>query len=101
LELLKTGLVIHQYLVKTAEHNRVQQLQIPSHRGDEGNETADQLARFGSEHSFIGPKLACGISARVAKKVVRYWTETKKILITHNMTQTCKGFPTRTFCQNN
>jgi hypothetical protein len=29
----------------------------------------------GSEHPFIGPKLACGISVGVAKKAVRDWTD--------------------------
>jgi hypothetical protein len=39
-----------------------------------GNETADQLAKMGSERSFIGPEPACGISVGVARKVVRDWT---------------------------
>jgi hypothetical protein len=34
---------------------------------------ADQLARMGSEHPFIGPEPACGISTGVAKQVVRDW----------------------------
>jgi hypothetical protein len=34
---------------------------------------ADQLAKTGSEHPFIGPEPACGISVGVAKKAVRYW----------------------------
>ena len=33
------------------------------------NETAYQLTRTGSEHMFVGPELACGISV-VAKKAV-------------------------------
>jgi hypothetical protein len=39
-----------------------------------GNETADQLARTGSEHPFIGPEPDCGISVGVAKKAIRDWT---------------------------
>jgi hypothetical protein len=39
-----------------------------------GNETADQLARTGSENPFIGSEPACGISVGVAKKAVRDWT---------------------------
>jgi hypothetical protein len=38
-----------------------------------GNETADQLARTGSEHPLTGPEPACGISFGVAKKAVRDW----------------------------
>jgi hypothetical protein len=41
------------------------------------NETADQLAKMGSEHPFIGPEPACGISVGVAKKAVRDWTNKK------------------------
>jgi hypothetical protein len=35
------------------------------------------LARTGSEHPFIGPEPACGISVGVAKKAVRDWTSRK------------------------
>jgi hypothetical protein len=35
---------------------------------------ADQVARKGSEHPFIGLKPACSISIGVAKKAVRDWT---------------------------
>jgi ribonuclease HI len=51
---------------------------VPGHEAIVGNETADQLARSGSEHPFIGPKPACGISVGVAKKAVRNWTNRNK-----------------------
>jgi hypothetical protein len=47
---------------------------VPGHVGIVGIEMADQLARMGSEHPFIGPEPACGISVGVAKKAVRDWT---------------------------
>jgi hypothetical protein len=47
---------------------------VPGHEGIIDNETTDQLTRTGSEHPFIGPKPACGISIGVAKKAVRDWT---------------------------
>jgi hypothetical protein len=62
-------------MCKLAEHNRVQLIWVPGHEGIAGNETADQLARTGSEHPFIGPEPACGISIGVAKKTVRDWTD--------------------------
>jgi hypothetical protein len=37
------------------------------------NETADQLAKIGSEHPFIGPGPACGNSMGVDKKAIRDW----------------------------
>jgi hypothetical protein len=40
-------------------------------------ETADQLAKLLTESPFVGPKSACGISVRVVKEVVRYWTSRK------------------------
>jgi hypothetical protein len=73
---------------------------VSGHVGIVGNETADQLARTGSEHPFIGPEPACGISVGVAKKAVRSWTDRNhKILGIHNWTQT--GIYIRTLCQMN
>jgi ribonuclease HI len=47
---------------------RVQLIWVPGHDGIVGNETADQLARKGSEHPFTGPEPACGISIGVNGK---------------------------------
>jgi hypothetical protein len=44
---------------------------LPGHEGIAGNETADLLARAGSEHPFTGPEPACGISIGLAKRSVR------------------------------
>jgi hypothetical protein len=52
----------------------IQLIWVPGHEGIVGNETADQLSKTGSEHPFIGPEPACGISVGVAKKAVRDWT---------------------------
>jgi ribonuclease HI len=46
---------------------------VPGHEGIAGNETADLLARTGSEHPFTGPEPACGISIGVAKRAARDW----------------------------
>jgi hypothetical protein len=45
----------------------------------DGNEMADQLARQGSSHPFIGPEPALGISAKIAWEVIRRWTNRKHI----------------------
>jgi ribonuclease HI len=60
-----------QSLIQLAEHNRVQLIWVPGREGIDVNETADQLARTGSGHPFIGPEPACGISIGAAKKAVR------------------------------
>jgi ribonuclease HI len=63
-----------QSLMQVAKHNRVQLICVPGHEVIiVGNETADQLARVGSDHPLIGPQPACGIAIGVAKKAVRDW----------------------------
>jgi ribonuclease HI len=63
----------YQSLIELASHNRVQLVWVPGHEGVAGNETADQLAKIGSEQLFIGPEPACGISMGVAIRTIRDW----------------------------
>ena len=42
-----------------------------------GNEIADQLARQGSSLPLTGPKPALGLSAKVARGVIRGWMSRK------------------------
>jgi hypothetical protein len=51
---------------------------VPGHEGIDGIETADQLAKTGSEYPFTGPEPACGISIGVAKKAVWGWMKRDK-----------------------
>jgi hypothetical protein len=76
---------------------------VPGHEGIVGNETADQLARTGSEHPFIGPEPAYGISVGVAKKAVRDWTSRKQKKYWDSLAghKTGKGTYTRALCQKN
>ena len=67
----------HQFLVKLAEHNRVQLMWVPGHMGIDGNEIADYLAIEGSSHPLIGSEPARGISAKVAMGVISNWTSRK------------------------
>jgi ribonuclease HI len=68
----------HQCLRKLAEHERVQLIWVPSHRGTEDNETAYHLARLEFECPFIGPEPALGILTGIAKKAARDRTEATK-----------------------
>jgi ribonuclease HI len=61
----------HQSLIQLARHKSVQLIWVPGHEGIAGNETADLLARTGSEHPFTGPEPACSISFGATKKAVR------------------------------
>jgi ribonuclease HI len=61
----------HQSLVKLAEHKRIQLVWVPGHMGIDGNEIADQLARQGSSHPVREPEPALGVSAKVAREVIR------------------------------
>jgi hypothetical protein len=84
----------------------VQLIWMPGHDGFAGNETADLLARTGSEHPFTGLEPACGISIGDTKKAVRDWTNrnhTKphKTMGIHNWTQTGRGTHIKTLCQKN
>jgi hypothetical protein len=45
--------------------------------GIDRNKITDQLAREGSSHPLIGPELALGISAKVARGEMSNWTNRK------------------------
>jgi hypothetical protein len=61
----------------------------------------DQLAELGSECPLIESESICGISAGIAKKIIRDRTETIKMLEIPNRTQTGKETHTRILCQKN
>jgi ribonuclease HI len=93
----------NQSLIKQTRHNIVQLVWVPGHEGIAGNETADLLARTGSEHLFTGPEPACSISVGVAKRAVSNWLNRnhKKQWESTTGLKTGKGTYTRTFCQKN
>jgi hypothetical protein len=80
-----------------AKHNKSSTDTGAAPRGDVANETADQLAKLGTECPLTGPEPASGISVGVAKKA----TETIKTLGVLNRTPTGKGTRTRSLWQKN
>jgi ribonuclease HI len=46
---------------------------VPGHEGIAGNETANLLAKTGSENPFTGPEPVCGISIGAAERAVKDW----------------------------
>jgi len=63
--------------VELTGHIRIKLLWVPGHMGIDGNEITDQSAKDGSSLPLIGPALALGISASVARGVIRDWKSRK------------------------
>jgi hypothetical protein len=51
-----------QPVMSMAAYNRSKLMCMPGHKEMTGNETATLLANLEAQISFVGPKLACGIS---------------------------------------
>lgn len=54
-----------------ATNNKVKLIWIPGHKGHEGNEKADELARMGSEQKFQGPEPAVGLPFSTIKQFLK------------------------------
>jgi hypothetical protein len=63
-------------LAKLRKCNRIKPVWVPGHVEIDGNEIADELASQGSSHPLKGPVL--GISAKVARGLIRDWTSKKR-----------------------
>jgi len=70
--------LLRQPLVKMPKHNSIQMFWMPGHMGNDGNETADKLARQGSSHPLIRPERAIGASVKFARGVISDWTSGKQ-----------------------
>jgi ribonuclease HI len=60
-----------QSLVRLAELNSIEMIWVSGHKGIDGNEMADQVARQGSSCPLTGPEPAMGISTKSAGEVIR------------------------------
>ena len=50
---------------------------VPGHMGFDGNEIAEELAKQSYSHLLIGPEPAIGVTAKVARRVIRDWINRK------------------------
>jgi ribonuclease HI len=60
-------------LIQLSANNHVMLKWVPGHRGIEGNEKADQLAKEGAVRPFYGPEPVCGISRATARDAAKKW----------------------------
>jgi hypothetical protein len=74
----------NQFLFELVRRSIDQPIWMFVHEGTASNESADQLAKLESECPLMGQGSACGISASVAKKVIRDWTKTVTIRNSRN-----------------
>jgi len=57
-----------------SEFNKVSLIWVPGHSGIPDNETADELARRGSETAFMGPQPALGVRAGLKTGLIKWRT---------------------------
>ena len=64
-------------LNELGRHKKVTLAWVPGHKGHQGNEKADELARQGSSMAFVGPEPFCGIAKAVVRQAINKWMELK------------------------
>jgi ribonuclease HI len=71
----QTGLVgeCRELLDELGTETNLSLIWIPAHRGYQGNEIADLLAKTASERRFLGPEPALPIPIHMAHEAVRQW----------------------------
>lgn len=67
-------------LICLGRNNQVLILWIPGHKGFEGNEMADSLAKKGASEKFMGPEPVVAVALNTAKTVNGNWVNERMIL---------------------
>jgi ribonuclease HI len=60
-------------LNELARGNKITLVWVPGHRGIDGNEKADELARQGSDTNFIGPEPFCALPSGALFSPIKIW----------------------------
>jgi hypothetical protein len=60
-------------LVDISTYHSVGLFWVPGHSGIRGNEIADELAREGSAHHFVGPEPPVGVSRQCVRSKIQCW----------------------------
>jgi ribonuclease HI len=53
---------------------------VPGHSGIRGNEIADELAKEGSAHHFVGPEPALGVSRQWIRRKIQCWLDRQHLV---------------------
>jgi ribonuclease HI len=64
-----------QVLLELAKTNKIKILWVPGHKGYDGNEIADLLAKKGAAEEYIGPLPTFGVSLSSAKTTITKWMQ--------------------------
>jgi hypothetical protein len=54
---------------------------VPGHSGINGNEIADELAKEGSAHHFVGGQPAVGVSRRCIRRKIQCWLDRQHLVL--------------------
>jgi len=58
---------------------------VPGHSGGRGNETAEEFAREGTFHQFVGPEPALRISRHNTRRKIQRWMYNQRMVMARKL----------------